>query len=412
MLAVAVAAGYQVFLTERQMDDGREAERAFTTLAWKLAVSLSDLRGAQQAYVAAGQDRAYWVDKVASHLEVITTSLGSLARLAAAPATVSALEQAAGVVDDLRRMDALAREHTAAGQDLMASDLIFTGGLELAQRSASHVELARATERQARDRLTRERRNAQVVALAAALGTGVIVALLLLPGPRSARETDAPASDVVPSETAHAAVAPAPTLPAGRLLLDLDLDGDRLSLAESTTASLAERTSGALAPTAPITPDLQLAADLCTDLGRLSNTGELPSLLERAAALLNASGIIVWVRDGTGSSLRPAVGHGYTSRTLSRIGVISCDGDNATAAAYRSVQMQVVTGDAGSGAIVAPLISATSCVGVMSAELQQGWETSDAVQATASIVAAQLATLVMADTPVRAEPAQGQQSVG
>ena len=410
MLAVAVAGGYQVFLTERQIDDEREAERAFTTLAWKLAVSLSDLRGAQQAYVAAGQDRAYWVDKVASHLEVITTSLGSLARLASAPATVNALAQATAVVDDLTRMDALAREHTAAGQDLMASDLIFTDGLELAQRSASHVELARATERQARDRLTRERRNAQVVALAAALGTGVMVALLLLPGRRS--KGDAPASDVVPSETADAAVESTPILPEGRLLLDLDLDGDRLSLAESTTDSLAERSSGTLAPTAPITPDLLLAADLCTDLGRLSNTEELPSLLERTAALLNASGIIVWVRDGTGSALRPAVGHGYTPRTLSRMGVISCDGDNATAAAYRSVQMQVVTGDGSSGAIVAPLVSATSCVGVMSAELQQGWETSEAVQATASIVAAQLATLVMADAPVRAESAQGQQSVG
>ena len=401
MLAMVVTVGYQVFLTERQIDDGHKAERVFTTLAWKLTVSLSDFRGAQQAYVAAGQDRMYWVDKVASHLEVITASLSSLVRLATAPASVDALKQATAVVDDLRRMDALAREHTATGQDLMASDLIFTDGLELAHRSASHIEFARATERQARNRLTREWLNAQVVALAAALGTSIVVALLLLPIPRSKRETDSAGSNVVLLDTADAEVESVQAQPDSRPLFDLD--GDRLSLAESTIDSLVEQTSKAPSLTAPISPDLQLAADLCTDLGRLSNTEELPSLLKRVAVLLNASGIIVWVRDGTGSSLRPALGHGYPSQALSRMGIISYDGDNATAAAYRSIRMQVVTGNGGNGAIVVPLISATSCVGVMSAELQEGWETSDTVQATASIVAAQLATLVMADTPVRSE---------
>ncbi len=409
MLAMVVTASYQVLLTERQIDDGHEAERAFTTFAWKLTVSLSDLRSAQQAYVAAGQDRTYWVDKVASHLEVITESLSSLVRLAKAPATVDALEQATAVVEDLRRMDALAREHTAAGQDLMASDLIFTDGLELAQRSASHVAFARATEQQARNRLQRERLNAQVVALAAALGTSIVAALLLLPIPRSKRETGSANSNVVLLDTADAEIVSVQAQPESRLLLNLD--GDRLSLAESTINSLAEQTSEGPSLTAPISPDLQLAADLCTDLGRLSDTEELSSLLTRTAVLLNASGIIVWVRDSAGSSLRPAIGHGYPSQALSRMGVISYDGDNATAAAYRSVQMQVVTGNGGNGAIVVPLISATSCVGVMSAELQEGWETSDTVQAMASIVAAQLATLVVADSPVRSEPTQSRQSV-
>ena len=126
MLGVAVASGYQVFLTEQHIDDEREAERAFTALAWKLAVSLSDLRAAQQAYVAAGQDRGYWVSKTASQIDATTTSLASLARLSTAPGTAGALSEAASVVDDLKRMDAMARDYSSAGQDLMASDLIFT----------------------------------------------------------------------------------------------------------------------------------------------------------------------------------------------------------------------------------------------------------------------------------------------
>lgn len=387
MLAMAVASGYQVFLAERQINDGREAERAFTALAWKYSVSLSDLRGAQQAYVAAGQNRVYWVDKVASHLDAITTNLGSLSRLATVSGTMRALDDATAAVDDLRRMDALAREQTAAGQELIASDLIFTDGLELAQRAASHVEFARTTERLARDEKRQQRRNAQAMMLAAAMTTGLLVSLLLLPGSRS---TQAAEKRTV-SDAAATVGSTESSVKAGRLLFDIELDTDRLSIAEPEPDELP------LSEPAPAMPNLRHAADLCTDFGRLSNTEELPALLERAAALLNATGIIVWVSNISKRSLRPAVAHGYTARALSLMGNISSDGDNATAAAFRSVQTQVVTGIETSGAIAVPLISSTTCVGVMSAEIQEGWETSDAVQATASIVAAQLATLLDAD---------------
>ena len=62
--------------------------------------------------------------------------------------------------------------------------------------------------------------------------------------------------------------------------------------------------------------------------------------------------------------------------------------------------MQVVVGDdTKSGALAVPLLTANSCVGVLSAELREGWESSEAVQATAAIMAAQLATLLSADPP-------------
>ncbi len=62
--------------------------------------------------------------------------------------------------------------------------------------------------------------------------------------------------------------------------------------------------------------------------------------------------------------------------------------------------MQVVCGvDGASGALATPLRSANRCIGVLSAELRDGWESSNAVQASAAIVAAQLATLVPAEAP-------------
>jgi len=152
------------------------------------------------------------------------------------------------------------------------------------------------------------------------------------------------------------------------------------------------------------TPDLRVAADLCTDLSKLTDTAELPELLARAAVLMNAGGLILWVRDASGHALRPAIGHGYNRRTLARLGSIPEDGKNATAAAYRSARMQVVErDDTTGGALAAPLMSSDSCVGVLSAELREGWESSEAVQATAAIMAAQLATLLSADPPAESD---------
>ena len=391
MLGVAVASGDQVFLTEQHIDDERDAERSFTALGWKLAVSLSDLRAAQQAYVAAGQDRGYWVAKTAEQIDAITTSLARLSRLSTFPSTSSALAEAASVVDDLQRMDAMARDHSSAGQDLMASDLIFTDGLELARNAASHVEQARAAERAARDASAETDRRTQGVALAVAMGIGVLVALLLLPIARP-QERVWDASGTPGNADSAGTDANLSKLPQGRLLVDFDLESDRLSLADGPDTSL-----GSAGPAA-VPLDLRAAAELCTDLGRLSCTADLPDLLGRAAVVLNASGLIVWVRDGSGEALRPAIGHGYAAPSLAALGTIACDGDNATAAAFRDVRMHVVAADvSGTGAIVAPLIASTSCVGVLSAELREGWETSDAVQSAAAILAAQLATLVVAD---------------
>ena len=389
MLGVAAVSGYQVFLTEQRISQEREAERSFTALGWKLTVSLSDLRAAQQAYVAAGQDRGYWMARVTDQLEAVNTNLSSLSRISTATGTIAALEEAATAVDDLVRMDARARDYSKAHQDLMASDLIFTDGLELARNAASDVELARATERVARDSASTAHRKSQGVALAAATGIGVLVALLLLPVAQPPAAATADTSEEIPLG-----------LPAGRLLLDVDRNSNRPSIENTADGPLATE------PFITPSPDLRLAADVCTDLGRLSSTSELNALLARTAQILNASGIIIWVVDASGVSLRPAIGHGYSETTLARHGTIACDSNNATAAAFRDTRMHVVPADASvAGAIVAPLASPSGCAGVVSLELNDGWESSEEVQSTAAIIAAQLATLVVPDTAVVENPA-------
>ena len=121
----------------------------------------------------------------------------------------------------------------------------------------------------------------------------------------------------------------------------------------------------------------------------------LPAILERTAAVLDAPGIVLWIADPDGRELSPIITHGYSPQLVSRLGTILRDAENVTAAAFRTSLLQTVDADAVSnGAIAAPLVTPAGCVGVMAAEVRHGGERDSAKLAAATIVAAQLATLV------------------
>jgi hypothetical protein len=140
---------------------------------------------------------------------------------------------------------------------------------------------------------------------------------------------------------------------------------------------------------------LTATARLCTDLGRVRDSRDLNALLARAAELMEASGLVVWLGNTAGADLQPVLAHGYDPQALARMPALARSGDNAAAAAYRTGALQIVPSRPGSpGAIVAPLLSADGCVGAFSAEVPSGSEGSDGTQALASILAAQFAGLL------------------
>ena len=88
--------------------------------------------------------------------------------------------------------------------------------------------------------------------------------------------------------------------------------------------------------------------------------------------------------------------YGYSDKILAMMKSVPSTADNAAANAYRSGMFQIVPGRQGSslGAVAAPLLSADGCVGSLTAEIRGGGESSPAVQAVVSILAAQLAGIV------------------
>lgn len=151
--------------------------------------------------------------------------------------------------------------------------------------------------------------------------------------------------------------------------------------------------------------DLLSAARLCTELGRVETAAQVQPLLREAAVILEAKGLIVWVWDAIAMQLRPVLVHGYSDQVVAHLPGVGRDEDNLTAAAFRSAQTLAVGGTAQtSSALALPLMTPTSCAGVLTIELPPGNEEMGSVRAVATFFAAMLAQLVGGSTPAAAEP--------
>ncbi|HVQ13993.1 MAG TPA: helix-turn-helix domain-containing protein [Vicinamibacterales bacterium] len=148
--------------------------------------------------------------------------------------------------------------------------------------------------------------------------------------------------------------------------------------------------------------DFAAVAQLCTRLARALDVCDVTPVLDEAARVLRAVGLILWVGDRYGIELTPVFTHGYSQEMTAQLGRVTSDSDNAIACAFRNAEARVVnSGDAETGAVVVPLLTPSGCAGVLALELRHGGERLECVRAAATILAAQLATLVSA--PVLAE---------
>jgi GAF domain-containing protein len=155
-------------------------------------------------------------------------------------------------------------------------------------------------------------------------------------------------------------------------------------------------------------PNLIAAAEVCAGLARALESSELTALLARAADVLDAGGLIVWLADRSGAELTPVLSHGYSTQALARMGAIPRDAHNAVAVAYRTAQVRTVPGDASAkGAIVAPIVSPGGPLGALAVETRHRGEASESKRALTMIFASQLGTLV-GSVPVESKVANVQ----
>jgi hypothetical protein len=407
-LAAQAAAGFFVYRTEEALVSLRVEAAALAGGAARAQALVGDLRAAQTGLVANGQDPSFWVPKVAALAKDAVTAIEKIDRGRLASDAAQDLAAATAALTDFTRTSDRVRDLLATDQPLTASSLAFGDAarhLETAAGALAGVVSSQAAEV---DREAARWRPREGLALAGAAALTLAALLLLLP--RASQET-MPAE----AEGPAAGLALPLVMPStgdlsglGRSGFDLDI---RRPAAPPSAAPLPEppreseeaivddlKRETALRLNTEAQVDLAAAARLCSDLAQVKDAAQLPALLARAAELLDASGIVLWLAGPEGTVLRPAASVGYSDHTLSRMKGLSGRSDNAVSVAFREGRMEVVAGAKDrNGAVVVPIVTVGGCAGAMAAEVRHGAESSPPVQAVVTIIAAQLASLV-ADT--------------
>lgn len=359
-MAATGAAAYSIVTIEQRATPERGDLQVVRERVRSILVSISELRADERSYVAVGQGHQFWTSRVTNLLVGVDAKVRDLRRAVRSEAAAAAVDAAAVALDNFRKLDARAQEYVSLGHNLLASDLIFSDGVDMTDTAATQIDSALTQEMQAREHTLASLRRQQGWTTAGAGGVLLFVILLLapLPGRREEAALDLPLE----------------TPPMVNLEPVLDLEG---------------------------------AARLCTELGRVKETREVPPLLARAAEILDAAGLVVWVSDRAGVELTPVLSHGYPAKVVAQMRSVPRDAQNAAALAFRSGQARVVAGtDMANGAVVVPLMTPAGCVGVLAAELRHGREQREPTRALATILAAQLATLVGAAPSTAAAQAQ------
>lgn len=365
------AAAFFTVTTQKAVDHRRASLRAFEATARDAADALADAQAGQQAYVAAGQEASDWYPKVSTFVQTASTSIDALRATAASPSAAPLLLEASTTLTQFGRVDRAVRDHLTDQEFQAASDSIFSDAADAIGSAVSDLDAAVDAEQQAADTFDAAQRQRLTYALAGA-GALAAVALLLLALARPAERATDSDTDTAPADEAFAG----------------------LSLHDA--APRRPQAPPPPAPAAAATGAVVAMAAICTGFGRVREAGDLAPLLEQAAGVLNARGLIVWLGSASGADLRPVLAHGYTDKTLARIPTLARTADNAAAAAYRTGTVQVVAALQGGshGTVVAPLVTPEGCIGAVTAEIRDGGEQTDTTAALATILAAQLAGLL------------------
>ena len=369
ILLTGALAGAFIWTTERgvrQLDEQRESKEATID---RLQSSISTIASTQRMYAENRARDVASFTRVSVLVNRITTDAAGLRAAATSGVSNERLEEFWTALSAVMAVESRARAQFAGGDEGAAAETLLASAHEHVTRLDSSLRTFREAEveiyRSARAASTWQ--SAAVLGVCAVLWAAGLVMFAIVPW-RATKEVvyvDAPVpAGILSAETAPQAAA------------------------------------------APSSIDLAAAARLTTEISTFTDQAELPGLLGRAAEVLDARGVVIWM--GAGSELFAAAAHGYDPAVLQRIKPIARNADNATAAAWRSSQLRTVPADTGGhGAIVAPMLGPGGCVGVLAAETRSGREQDEAAQSVATIVAAQLAS-VLAAWPAASTPDTGQ----
>jgi hypothetical protein len=359
------AAGAAAFAwnVDRQLGAITTAEHAASSRFDALVQSVARFDAAQQLFDPAREPGTEWFARVRRLLTQIESQAQGLH---ASPASVAAGRTFDDITARVTSAVARAEENLRAGHDLMAADLVQDEARPGAEAMRAAMIEWRAAEANAAETARATLFQQLWAVLGGTLAFWAIGVLLL--APRHTVAAAAPASlPILAEPAADAPIDAAAEVPAAQ-------------------------------PPAPLeqvlpTLDLVPAAELCAEIARADSGEALAALVERAAGVIGASGVVVWL--ASGDELVPVLTHGYGPHARGLLGTLPLSEENVTTRAWHSGDVQGVDGDARSrAALAAPMFQGPRRTGVLSVELMDGVKPDALPRALTRILAAQFATAV------------------
>jgi hypothetical protein len=356
LVASGIAAAVFAWDSQRRIDSLESERLAIETTTDRLLQAVASISAVQQAYIDYGQRDETSFARVAALLRQVATDAGAVQRSARDGVSVAALEQFSAALGAAAGAEMEARNSLVAGDSFAAADTLFDAARAPVRTMESTLRVVRDAEavRFSNARTATARSTWMGIGAIALLWVAGLIVLTTVPGTR-----------VQPVDVAPAPVA-APVTP------DVAIGPQHASALE-----------------------LSAAAAVCAEIARLTDPAALPDLLRRAATILGARGIVIWM--GAGDELFAAMAYGYESTVMSRLRPIRRSADNATAAAWRAGELRTVAAaGTGFGAIIAPIAGPAGPFGVIAAEVRDGREHDVATRAVTAIIASQLAGVLSA----------------
>ena len=362
--AIALGALFQDFRFDQLIADEQAAVTGFDQRVADLEHAIDTLAGSRRAALASGEMPSDWLGRVNPSIADAEAALTRERNAAADAPTIAALDAATTALSEFKRTD---------GTGVVQGIHDGLANARTAYRQRSNASLKQLSQ-------LRLGMNAVAVlftlTVAVYFGRASTVLGVREPSTTAQMFRDLPPPvKAAPISTAPTAITP--TTSAGSPPVVVHAPAHSTSSSHRPSANLAA------------------AAELCVDLAKVLDADAVPALLERAALVLDARGLVVWAIDGDNVRLRPSLSYGYPDRVLAKLRPLQIDADNVTSLAFRSLQPQMVNGASmtDSAALAIPLLTGGGCVGVLAVELRHNRPHADLL-AVARILGAQFSTLI------------------
>ena len=273
-LLISAALTFRAVSNEASLGRAYRESVAHNLAAGQALEALLDLRASLYAYVAPGQGVPFWSRRSEQLLDSLRQHVVTLD--AAAAQSGESLAETLDAVDQLAAAERRSREYARRGETLLAGDVVFTEVRGVLAAATDQIYTARAGLAAAHDRRISTLRREQAIMGAAAVIAWIAIALLLV---TPAKAEPAKDPNAWREELAQTIKKPVPKEP------------------ERTKPVEPLEPLGPLRPAEPSVSlrSIQTVSEICADLSSLGDAGALSGALDRAATVMGASGVIVWI---------------------------------------------------------------------------------------------------------------------